>query len=282
MVSPSFFHAFSLTVIRGRGLTNQDTMGSPPVTVISDAMRKKYFGDEDPIGKRILIQEIAFGKTGLGEEIPWEVVGIVADEKVGSLGDKDGTPGVYVTVEQSPQLYLSVVIRSEIDPALLHQPLRATVKKINPDQSLPEMKTLEQIKTESLGANRLNTILLGIFAAVALLLAAIGIYGVISYSVVQRTREMGIRSALGATARDILHLVLRNGMTTVVLGLLIGIAGIFALSRVLSTLIFEVGERDPVTISSVALLLAGVALVACYLPARRATKVNPIVALREE
>ena len=169
-----------------------------------------------------------------------------------------------------------------MDPALLHQPLRATVKKINPDQSLPEMKTLEQIKTESLGANRLNTILLGIFAAVALLLAAIGIYGVISYSVVQRTREMGIRSALGATARDILHLVLRNGMTTVVLGLLIGVTGIFALSRVLSTLIFEVGERDPVTISSVAFLLAGVALVACYLPARRATKVNPIVALREE
>jgi putative ABC transport system permease protein len=282
MVSPSYFRAISLKLIRGRSLTKQDTAGTPPVTVISDAMAKKYFGDEDPIGKRILIQEIAFGKPSLGEEIPWEVVGIVADEKVGSLSDKEGTPGVYVTIEQSPQLHLSLLIRSEIDPALLHQALRTTVKEINPDQTMPEMKTLEQIKTESLGANRLNTILLAIFGAVALLLAAIGIYGVMAYSVVQRTREIGIRAALGATASDILHLVLRHGMTTVVLGLLIGIAGIFALSRLLSTLIFGVGERDPVTIVSVALLLAGVALIACYLPAQRATKVNPIVALREE
>lgn len=282
MVSPSYFRALGLKLIKGRALTERDTQGSPPVTVITESMRKKYFGGGDPIGERLLIQEIAFGKTGLGPEIPWEIVGVVADEKVGSLSDQEGSPGVYVTVDQSPQLYQSLVIRTASDPALLYQPIRHAVRKINPDQTLPEMKTLDQIKAESLGGNRLNTLLLGIFAAVALLLSAIGIYGVISYSVVQRTREMGIRTALGAPPGDILWLVLHHGMTTVVLGLLIGTAGIFALTHVLSSLLFGVGERDPLTLITVSVLLAAVAFLACYVPARRATKINPIVALREE
>jgi len=282
MVSPSYFSALGLRLLKGRTLTDRDTKGAPNVTVISETMRKKYFGNEDPIGKRILIQEIAFGNPALGPEIPWEVVGVVADEKVGSLSDKEGAPGVYVTTDQSPQLYLSLIVRTESDPALLHQPLRSAVRRINADQTLPEMKTLEQIKFESLGNNRLNTLLLGTFAGVALLLAAIGIYGVMSYSVQQRTREIGIRAALGASSADILRLVLRHGMTTVVLGLLIGVAGVFALARILSALLFGIGERDPLTLASVAATLAAIALLACYLPARRATKVNPIIALRDE
>jgi putative ABC transport system permease protein len=282
MISPSYFAAIGLRMLKGRALNEQDTKGAPPVCVISDTMRKKYFGNDDPVGKRLLVEEIAFNKTELGHEIPWEIVGVVADEKLGALNDKDGSPGMYVPLEQSPQLFLSILVRSDSEPALLHQPIRAAVKKINPDQSLPEMKSLAQIKTESLGSSRLNTLLLGVFATLALLLAAIGIYGVISYSVVQRTREMGIRAALGATSGDILQLVLGHGMSAVVVGLVIGTGAVFGLTRLITSLLFGVGEHDPATLVSVGLILAFVALVACYLPARRATKVNPVIALREE
>jgi putative ABC transport system permease protein len=151
---------------------------------------------------------------------------------------------------------------------------------VNKNQTLPDMKTLDEIKVESLGDHRLRTILLGIFASVALLLSAIGIYGVVSYGVVQRTREMGIRAALGARPGSILSLILRGSMTNVTLGLLIGIAIVFSLTQLLSSLLFGVGDRDPVTIGAVAGILASVALIACYIPARRATKVNPIIALR--
>jgi len=282
MVSPSYFRAIGLELVKGRALTERDTKGSPPVALINQTMREKYFAGEDPIGKRILVQEIAFGKTSLGPDVSWEVVGVVADEKIGSLAAKEGAPGLYVTTEQSPQLMQALVIRTASDPALLHQPVREAVTRINADQSLSEMKTLDQIKNESLGGSRLNTILLGVFAGVALLLAAIGIYGVISYSVVQRTREMGIRAALGADMGKILRLVLRNGMTTVMLGLLIGAVGAFALTRLISSLLFGISERDPATLAAVAILLAAAALIACYLPARRAAKVDPIVALRAE
>jgi putative ABC transport system permease protein len=144
------------------------------------------------------------------------------------------------------------------------------------------VKTLEQIKTESTASNRLQSMLLTVFAAIAVLLAAIGIYGVISYSVEQRTHEIGIRAALGASKGDLMRLILRNGMVMAGIGLVLGFAGVLGLTRLLSNLLFGVGERDPVTISAVAALLAGVALLACYIPARRATKVDPMVALRYE
>jgi putative ABC transport system permease protein len=282
MVSPAYFETVGLRLLSGRRLTAQDTRGAPPVTVISDAMRRKHFADVDPIGQRILIQEIAFGKTELGPEIAWEVVGVVADEKVGGLQEMDGTPGVYVSVAQSPAMFLSLAVLTASDAAMLHRPLREAVRRVDPDQALPEMKTLEQIKTESLGSTRLRTVLLSVFAGVALLLATTGLYGVISYSVAQRTRELGIRSALGASAGDILRLVLRHGMTMVAIGLLVGGAGVFAVTRLLSTMLFGVGTRDPATIAVVAVGLAGVALTACLVPARRATKVDPIIALRAE
>ena len=282
MVSPSYFRALGMKLIRGRALTAQDVKGTPPVAVISEAMRRKYFGNEDPIGKRILIQEIVFGKPQLGPEIPWEVVGIVADEKVGSLDSKEESPGIYVTTEQCPQLYQALIVKTAGDPTLVYRTIRDAVHQVNPDQTVADLKTLEQIKTESMGSNRLRSMLLGVFASVALLLSAIGIYGVVSYSVVQRTREIGIRGALGASASDILRLVLRNGMTMVAIGLAVGAAGVFGLTRLLASLLFGVSERDPITIGAVAAMLATVALLACYFPARRATKVNPLVALRCE
>jgi len=283
MVDPSYFRIIGLRLLKGRGLSDRDLNGTAPVAVINRAAQAKYFADEDPIGKRILIQKIEFGKTALGPEIPWEIVGVVADEKVGYLGDKEGSPGVYVTIGQDPQLAAQfLAIWTGPDPILLQQPIRSVVKRINPDQSLPEMKTLGQIKAESLGSSRLGVILLGIFASIALLLAAIGIYGVISYSVTQRTREIGVRAALGAHAGHIFRLVLRNGMKAVIVGTGLGAVVALVFTRVLSSFLFGVGERDPVTFVSIAGVLLLTALAACYLPARRATKVDPLVALRAE
>jgi len=187
-----------------------------------------------------------------------------------------------VPIDQSPQMGQAIVVRGAMDIGSLQQSIRKAVLAVNKDQALPDMKTLEQAKTESLGDNRLSSTLLGIFAIIALLLSAIGIYGVVSHGVEQRTREIGVRAALGASPAEILKLILRGGLTNVLLGLVIGIAGVFALTGLLSSLLFGVGDRDPLTLAGVAAILAAVAMAACYVPARRATKVNPIIALRCE
>lgn len=282
MITPGYFRTLGIKLIKGRPLDDRDRRGGPPVAVINETMVRKHFPNEDPIGKRILVQEIAFAKTQLGPEIAWEIVGVAADEKVGRLDDKEGSPGMYVSYEQSPQLGQAIIVRAAMEPAVLERSIRSALRKINPDQPLSDFKTLERIKVESLGDNRLRSMLLTIFASVALLLSTIGIYGVVSYSVAQRTREIGIRSALGATAGAIVALVLRGGMALVAAGLLIGGIGVFWLTRLISTLLFGVGERDPATLAAVSAVLALVAFVACYLPARRATKVDPLLALRAE
>jgi putative ABC transport system permease protein len=280
MVSPSYFRTLGISVIKGRGLDEHDVGGSPPVAVINEAMAKKYFPGEDAIGKRVMIEQILYGRTGLGPDVPWEIVGVIADERVDRLDAKDPSSGLYVTIDQSPQGSQSLVVRGAIDPALLQNSIRKAVLAVNKDQTLPDMKTLVQIKHESLGDNRLRSVLIGLFAAIALLLSAIGIYGVVSFGVGQRTREIGIRAALGATRGAILKLILRGGLITVLIGLGVGFGGVFALTRLVSSLLFGVGDRDPITIAGVAVVLAAVALVASYIPARRASKVNPVIALR--
>ena len=283
MVSPSYVRTLGLHLVKGRALADTDVHGAPPVAVINQSMARKYFPGADPIGKRILIQQIVPGKTQLGEEIPWEVVGITADEAVGNLDDKpDDNPGMYVSNEQSPDYGQGVVVRGAMDTALLREAIKKAVHEISPDQTLPDMKTLDVIKAESMGENRLRVLLLGTFAGVSLLLSAIGIYGVISYSVTQRTREIGIRAALGATRGNVLALILREGMGLTVLGLLLGVAGAFGLSQLLTSLLFGVGGRDPVTLAAVFGVLGLVAFLACFVPAQRATRVNPVVALRTE
>jgi putative ABC transport system permease protein len=282
MVSPSYFRTIGMRLVKGRFLDERDVKGAAPVMVINEPFAKKYFPKEDPIGQRVLIQEIALGKTQLGPEIPWEIVGIVAGEKNDSVDDLVEGEGVYVTIEQSPQLYLSLAVRGAMEPAILQKSILKAVHGVNKDQTLPGLKTLEQAKIQSMGDERLRSMLLSVFAGVALLLSAIGIYGVLSYSVAQRTREIGIRAALGATSGSILGLILRGGMTLVAIGLITGLGAVLALTRLLSALLYGVGERDPVTIGAVAVILAVVALLACYLPALRATKVDPIIALRYE
>jgi predicted permease len=282
MVSPSYFSVLGMKFRQGRGLGKSDTKGAPPAAVINETMVRKYFSGEPPLGKRILIQEIVPGKTQLGPEIAWEVVGVVADEKVSDLDDKGDNPGVYVSNEQSPVYYQALVVRTAIAPTSLQQAIGKAVHEIDKDQTLTDFKTLERIKTESVDGDRLQSMLLTVFATIAMLLSAIGIYGVISYSVVQRTHEIDIRAALGATAGDVLRLILRGGMAMSGLGLLLGLGGALGLTRLMEALLFGVGSRDPVTIAAVAGILAGVAILACYIPARRASKVDPVVALRYE
>ena len=282
MVSPSYFRAVGMRLRKGRGLSDRDLPGAPPVAVVNETMARKYFKKQDPIGQRILVQKIIPGKTQLGPEVAWEVVGVVADEQVTSLDNKRDSPGMYVTNEQSPVYFGGLVIRAAINPAGLEKAVRKAVYDVNKDQPLTDVKTLEKIKSEMMADDRLLSLILGVFAGIALLLSAVGIYGVISYSVAERTGEIGIRGALGASRGNVLGLILRHGIWMTVTGLGIGLLGALGLTRLMATLLFGVGVWDPLTLASVAGILIGVGLLACYVPARRATKVDPMVALRYE
>jgi putative ABC transport system permease protein len=280
MVQPDYFRVLGIRLVKGRMLTGRDVKGSAPVAVINQAMATRYFANQDPIGQRLLIQEIVPGRPQLGPEIPWEIVGVIADERTSSL-DRDVGPGVYVSMEQSPTYFVSAVVRARVEPESLQRAVSAAVHQLNRNQPVIEVRTLEQIKSESAASNRLRTMLLGIFAALALLLSAVGIYGVISYTVVQRTHEIGVRAALGANASALLRLVLSQGMTLALIGLVLGFAGSLGITRLLSSLLFGVGARDPLTMLSAAGILAVVAFLACYIPARRAAHLDPLAALRE-
>ena len=284
VVSASYFTTTRMRLLQCRELADTDKYGAPPVAVINERMAKKYWPAGDAIGKRILAPEILFGKAGYGADISWEVVGVVADEKITGQDAYDRhAVGMYVSNEQSPAMHLqSVLIRSAVDTALLREPVRNAIREINRDQALADMKTLEAIKAESLGDGRFRVLVLGSFAGLSLLLAAIGIYGVISFSVSQRTREFGIRAAFGATRGNVLRLVLRHGMGLCILGLFIGVAGALAANRLIASLLYGVSGHDPFTLATVAGILGLVALLACLIPAHRATRVNPMEALRSD
>jgi putative ABC transport system permease protein len=279
MVSPSYFSTLGISLLKGRVLTERDTAGAPNVLVINETLAKSEFKDEDPIGRRILVQKIVPGQTALGDEIPWEIVGVIADEKINGLND-DSSGGMYVSNRQSPAYGISLIVRAGLEPLTLEKAIRAAVDTVNKDQALSQVRTLEQIESQSLIGDRIESLLLGIFAAIALVLATVGIYGVISYAVVQRTHEIGIRGALGASAGSLRGLMFKSGMKLTLLGLAIGVAGSLAVTRVMASMLYGVGTRDPYTMVAVAVALAAVAAAACYVPARRATKVDPMVALR--
>jgi putative ABC transport system permease protein len=221
------------------------------------------------------------GKTELGEDIAWEVVGVIGDEKIG-VPEDTRSAGVYVSNEQTAVYGMVLSVRASVNPLTLQTPITAAIRSVNKDQAISDVRTVDQIRDQSMGGRRLVSVLLGTFSTVALVLAGLGIYGVISYNVAQRTREMGIRAALGATERSLLRLILDRGVRLTVTGIVIGIAGAIGLTRLLASLLFGVGARDPLTMISVGLILAGVAITASYLPARRATRVDPVVALRYE
>lgn len=274
-VGPNFFRTLGMTIVRGRDIGPQDNETAPKVAVVNEAFARYYFGDADPIGRRI--------DRGANDGGEVEIVGIVKDAKATSI--KEQTPRTfYVPFLQDPSSWRETTfqVRTASEPLDVVAAIRREVQAVEPNLPVFRIKTLDQQVDESLGEERLVTTLASLFGVLALLLACAGLYGVLSYSVSRRTRELGVRMALGANRRDVLALVLRQGMTLALAGIVLGLAGAFALTRYLESLLFEVKATDPLTFGVTALVLAVVALVACYMPAHRATKVDPLIALRSE
>jgi len=276
IISPNYFRAMGIPLLKGREFTEQDTAGAMPVVIINETLARRFWPDSDPIG-----QQIWTGGTRQTSHNSVAIIGVVADIRHWRLNDKAGAQ-MYVPYQQNPGTEMFLAIRSTSDPNLLIPAVRNEIFAIDKDQPLGRIRTMEQVLGESIAPYRLFILLLGFFADLALVLAAVGIYGVISYSVTQRMHEMGVRVALGAQTGNILRLVIGQGMSLVLIGLGTGLVGAFALTRVLSNLLYGVSASDPAYFAGASLLLAGVALIACYIPARRATKVDPMVALRYE
>jgi putative ABC transport system permease protein len=272
-VTPDYFRAMGIRLIRGRTFTPQDDARAPRVAVINETMARQHFPNEDPIGKRINITN--------GPDTWRQIVGIVGDIKQYGV-DKATSAQSYEPFAQVPFSSLNVVIRTNGAPAALLGALRPAVYAVDKDQPIGTIRPLEEIMAESIASQRFAMTLLTVFSLVALVIAAVGIYGVMAYSVVQRTGEFGIRMALGAQQGDVLRLVLAQGGKLVGLGLIIGLAGTLAASRAMGSMLFNTSAQDPLTLGTITLLLGAVALIACLLPANRATKVNPIEALRAE
>jgi len=269
-VNLQYFKALRIPLLRGRNFTEQEVRQSAKVLVISELLARQVFPNEEALGKRLVMM--------MGDQ-PWEIIGIAGDIRHRAL-DSEPFPSMYMPTYEAGGT--NVVIRTQGDPITLTAAVRKEVQAIDKDQPVAVVRTMEQWLDTSVSTQRYRTALLALFALVALLLASTGIYGVMSYSVTQRTHEIGVRMALGARQFDVLRLVVRQGMVLVVIGVSLGLVGAIALTRLMSTLLFGVGAKDPFTFISVATLLTLVAIVACYIPARRATKVDPLVALRYE
>ena len=274
VASGDYFRTMDIALLRGRVFTDADTAKSPQVMIVSNAFAKHYFPNEDAIGKRLIFDG--------PDKTPREIVGVVGDVRRKGL-DVAVQPEMYVSYLQRPDRRMNLVLRTEApDASQLTQAARAEVKAFDPAQIIWRVQTLEQLLGTSVAPRKFNMLLLAIFASVALILAAIGLYGVMSYSVSWQTHEIGIRMALGADRGDVLRLVVRQGMKMALIGLGLGLVGAFLVSRVLIGMLYGISPTDPLTFTGVSIVLLVVALLACLIPARRATRVDPIVALRAE
>jgi putative ABC transport system permease protein len=261
-----------IRLIRGRELSVKDNESAPRVALINDALARTQFLDVSPIGQRILLNDRG--------SAPCEIVGVVASSRQFALA-RDPAPEVFTPYQQNRVQYMYVVVKSRRDPMALVGPIRGAVKELDPDQPVGQ-RTLEQLFANAIAIPRLNALLLSIFAVLALLLAGIGIYGVVSYLVGKRSREIGIRMALGASRGSVLRSVLGRGLRLAGLGVVIGLIASMMVARLSARFLYRVGVNDPVTFAFVVVLLAAIAVLACWVPARRATKVDPLVALRYE
>jgi predicted permease len=276
VVSLNYYEVMGIPLRRGRVFTEQDTAGQPGVIIVNEMMARRTWGDDDPIGKRIIVYVA-------GRELPFTVVGVVADSRQMSL-DEAVVPEMNFPMAQAANVLrrFNLVVRTHTEPTSLLPAVRGAVAKLDPQLPLYNVITIQGAVDESLSVRRFALYVLGLFASVALLLAVSGIYGVIGHAVTQRTREIGIRMALGAAPRDVFRLILGEGGKLAVTGVAIGIVASYLLTQFLRTLLFGITPTDPLTFAAVALLLLLTALLACYFPARRASRVDPVIALRSE
>jgi putative ABC transport system permease protein len=263
-----------IRLISGREFTELDSQNEPGVIVINETMARRYWPDEDPLGRRIKL-------GGFNSNNPWlTIVGVAQDVKHGL--DMQSPLEFFRPYSQAAWPQMRVVVRTAANPATFINPIKQALARIEPDRAASGIRTMDEILYDSVGSRRFPMLLLVAFSVLALALASVGISGVVGFSVAQRTREIGVRMALGARKFDVIRLVLNRSMAAALIGVAAGLVASFGLTRFLTGLLFEVKPMDPLILGSSALILASVAFVACYLPARRATKVNPIVALRAE
>ena len=271
LTTPGYFKTMHIPLVDGRDFDQRDVMKAPDAVIVNQEMARRYWPDENPIGQRLAV--------GDG---PWRtVVGVVGDVKQSGL-DIETRPEMFWPYYQTPVPFATFVVRTGGDPEAMTSAVRGAMQEVDKDLPVYNIKTVADVISESVAPRRLNMLLLAIFASLALVLAAVGIYGVISYSVSQRTREIGIRMALGASHSNVLRLVVGEGMILALIGVGIGVIASFFLTRLMSSLLFGVSATDPITFAAIALLLTGVSIVASLIPARRATRVDPMVALRYE
>ncbi|HEX2095286.1 MAG TPA: ABC transporter permease [Longimicrobiaceae bacterium] len=271
VASPGYFQAIGIPLLRGRGFTDADREGAPGVALVSQAMAEQFWPGEDPVGKRVVVQG---GR-------PREVVGVVGDVADWRAGNR--SPAfLYIPYTQAASPRIGVVVRTRNDALTAAAAVRRAVFTLDPEQPVHALRSMDEVLSEALIAQRINAVMLSVLAGIALLLAVVGVYGVVAYSVARRTHEIGVRVALGASTGDVLRLVVGQGMRPVLLGVALGVLGALAVSRLLSAILWGVSATDPATLAGVPALLAGVAVLACWLPARRAARVDPMVALRSE
>jgi putative ABC transport system permease protein len=273
-----YFRAMGIPIIKGRDFDDRDKHGSTPVIIVTETFARQFFPNEDPIGKRI---HPGISSIDNEDSTMREIVGVVGDVRNRSL-NTESKPAYYVPQTQVPFSQMVAVVKTNADPRSMIPAATKQVAAMDGDIPLFGVKSMEEYMSASVAAPRFNTTLLSIFAGVALVLTIVGLYGVMSYSVVQRTNEIGIRLALGAQSRDVLLMIVKQGSKLIIVGLVIGLAGAFAATRVIASLLFGVTTKDPFTFIAAAVLLAIVGLLACYIPAWRATKVDPLEALRYE
>jgi len=276
IVSPGYVQTLGIMLLRGRSFTETDKEDTPLVAMINDRLAKQLFPNQDPIGKRFM-----FGHASTDQPKWLTIVGVVADTKLYGLANLSRLE-VYVPLRQDPSGQMDLVVKSRVDPAAMTSAVRSAVYSVDKDQSIASVATMKQLVNNSLATRRMTLVLFGLFSALALILGAIGIYGVISYSVAQRTREIGVRMALGAPRAGVFRMVIGQGVKLAGTGVVIGILAALGLARLMSSLLYQVSAADFETFTAVAVLLLIVALAASYIPARRATSVEPIVALRYE
>ena len=269
-----YFNALGIPLLRGRHFSDVENREARRVMLINEALAKKHFPNEDPIGKRL---DVSMFET----PTPTEIIGVVGDVKYESLTD-DPAPAVYFPHAELAYSFMTIAIRTDGDPVALAPAVQREIRSLDPNQPVSDVRTMNQVMSETVSRTRFNTVLLSLFAGLATLLSAVGIFGVMNYSVALRTREIGLRLAVGAQPRQVLVLILKQGLVLTVIGVVTGLAAAFALTRLLSGLLFGVAAGDVSTLASISLLLIVVSLVACYLPARRAMRIDPLQALRYE
>ena len=272
-MSAEYFRAIGIPLRTGRFFTEQDGESSASVAIVDEGFVRRFLGDGDPLGRRITL--------GNSADRVREIVGIVGS--VHHYGLEDTSPAMmYVPYSQVPSEFMTLVLKTTGDPAGLAPAARAAVLTVDPDQPVGEVRTMDAVVSLSVAPRRLPAVLLGLFAALALVLASVGLYGVLSYSVTQRTHEIGVRLALGAANGDLLRLIIGQGMRLALGGVALGLVAAFPLSRLISGLLYGVSPADPVVFGGLAVFLSAVALLACWLPARRAARIQPMMALRNE